>query len=306
MPLARYALDEPQTFLYRGVTRMTSDEGTAPLNPAGMFIGNVRNALLMFNWRGDVVWVNSIPGLPTLDPVSGALFVLGCTYGLYRLVRYRELPFLYLFTLLFVGLLPSIMSLGYPHENPSVVRTGMAIPVVATLVMLPLALLTRRLRAWVGGPYGRVAAALGLAVVLVAMVRLNVDQYFRVYAEQHSRASQHTTYVADAVKGFIQLGGRKEDAYILPGAQWVDWRLVSIQVGDVRWRPLLEQVDNARAQDGVPRPRLYVVHPNDSSSLDKLRLWYPHAVEHVHVLAEEDGQPWFVTVLVPPGSTAAG
>ncbi|HEU5317668.1 MAG TPA: glycosyltransferase family 39 protein, partial [Chloroflexota bacterium] len=98
MPLARYAVDEPQTFLFRGMSRVASDStDRPPRDLLGVFLVNVKNALLMFNWRGDVVWVNTIPGERMLDPVSGALFLLGCVYGVYRLVRFRELPFLYLF-----------------------------------------------------------------------------------------------------------------------------------------------------------------------------------------------------------------
>ncbi|HET7768105.1 MAG TPA: hypothetical protein VFN74_04965, partial [Chloroflexota bacterium] len=246
------------------------------------------------------------PNAPFLDPVSGALFVLGCTYALYRLVKYRELPFLYLLVLLFVGLLPSILTLAFPNENPSTVRTGMAIPITALLIAAPLALIARRLRAWVGGPVGTYASAAAIALTFSSILAINFHQYFRVYPLQHARSSQHTSHVANAVRGFMQLGGRKEDAYILPGAHWIDWRLVAIEVGDIRWSPIVNGVDDARRHDGAAGPRLYVVHPSDQRALDTLARWYPAAIQQVHRLEDAGGNPWFVTVLVPAGARAQG
>jgi hypothetical protein len=292
-------------FLFRGVSRIASDaESGAPPNLIPVFLDNVKNAFLMFNWRGDLVWVNTIPRIPMLDPLSGALFVLGCTYALYRLLRFRELPFLYLFVLLFMGLLPSIMSLAYPLENPSTVRSGMALPITAIIIALPLYLLLRRVIAWVGGPSGRVIGSLALAIALVAIFRDNFTKYYFVYPAQHARNSQHTSAVGSVVNGFMAMGGRRQDVHIFPGAYWIDTRLVAIEAGDIRWDPLVRKVEDARAQDGVPRPRLYIVKPDDRETLDTLARWYPTAIAEPHALPETDNQPWFVTVLVPPGATA--
>ena len=305
MPLVRYAVDEPQIFLLRGATRIATDtlDGPPP-NLPGVFLGNVRNAVLMFNWKGDAVWVNAIPGEPFLDPVSGALFVLGVIYAVYRLVRYRELPYLYLFVLMFVGLLPSLLSLAYPGENPSTVRMGMAIQVTVLFVAVPLMLLVRALVAAFGGVAGVVVGGVALAVLMVPAARLNIDQYFRIYARQHTQSSQHSREVARAVNGFLALGGRREDVYILPWANWFDTRLVAIQAGDIRWDPMLSNADLAPRADGVPRPRLYVVHPDDRQALALLLRWYPTATLHAHVLPDGDGQPFYVTVFVPPGAVA--
>jgi hypothetical protein len=305
MPLARYAVEQPQMFLYRGISRMASDSANAPPpDLVGTFLGNVKNAVLMFNWRGDTVWVNNIAGERLLDPVSGALFFLGCVYAVYRLVRYRELPYLYLFVLLFVGLLPSILSLAFPQENPSTVRAGMAIPVVMTIVALPVFLLVRRLARWVGGWAGEMAGAAFLAGLLAVILTTNFDQYFRIYPAQHDRASQHSTHVARAVDGFLAMGGRREDVSILPGAHWFDTRLVAIQLGEPKWQPLIPNIEEVRKRDGTPHPRLYIVHPNDRESLERLSRWYPTAIQHVYRLDSTGGNPWFVTVLIPPHATA--
>ncbi len=306
LPLLRYAFDQPYTFIFRGASRLASDNlAGPPRDLLPVLLDNVRRALLMFNWRGDVVWVNTIAGEPILDPLSGAFFVLGCAYALYRVLRRGDVPYLYLLVLLFVGLLPSILSLAYPGENPSIVRAGMALPPTAVLVALPMLLLSRRLASWVGGRSGVWAGGIALAGLLVPVARINAEQYFRVYARQHSAASQHSARVAQAVAGFLALGGRREDVYALPWPHWFDTRLLAIQVGDIRWQPNLWGVEEARLADGLPRPRLYLVHPDDGEALASLSQWYPGAAVHIHDLHETGGQPYLVTVLVPPETVAA-
>jgi hypothetical protein len=306
MPLIRFAYDQPDVFLFRSMSRVASDSGSsASAKLAGVFLANVKNALLMFNWKGDLVWVNNIAGERLLDPVSGALFALGCAYALYRLLRFRELPYLYLAVLLFCGLLPSILSLAYPLENPSTVRTGMAIPVVVILVALPPYLIAQRLRRWIGGTPGLAVSGVFLAALFVTIFRINFDQYYRIYPQQHARASMHTTYVAQVVNGFIAMGGERRDVHILPGANWIDTRLIAIEAGDIRWNPLVLTADDARKQDGVPRERMYVVKPDDRATLDAFARWYPNAIVQTYSLEESGNTPWFVTVRIPPNTTAA-
>ena len=305
MPLGRYAFDQPSMFLFRGVTRIAGDSGGAPPpHVLGVFLDNVKNAFLFFNWHGDLVWTNTIPEIPMLDPVSGALFVLGCAYGLFRLIRHRELPFLYLFVLLFVGMLPSILSLAFPVENPSTVRMGMALPITVILIATPLYLLVRRLAGWVGGRAGLATGAIALAAALLLIFQDNFHKYYFVYAAQHAQSSQHTSAVGRAVNGFLALGGQRQDVHIFPGAYWIDSRLVAIEAGDIRWDPLVRSLADVRAQDGVDRPRLLIVKPDDHATLDTLGKWYPTAIEQEHALAETKNQPWFVTVLLPPGVRA--
>jgi hypothetical protein len=305
VPLGRYAVEHPELFFFRGVSRIASDALSGPPpNLLLVFLDNVKNALLMFNWTGDVVWVNNIAGERLLEPVSGALFALGCAYAIYRLARFREPAYLYLFILLFVGLLPSILSLAYPRENPSTVRSGMAIPIVAILVALPLAVLLQQLTRWIGGRVGRLAGGAFLVALLAVSFRNNFVQYFEIYPRQHGAASQHTTYVAQAINGFLALGGRREDVHILPGAHWFDTRLVAIQTGDIRWNPLIASVDDARKDDGVPRERLYIVHPDDRQALEKLARWYPDAIRQSFTVPEIGNRPWFVAVRVPPSTRA--
>lgn len=334
MPLARYASEEPQMFLFRGMSRLASDQVNAvPPNAVLMFLQNIVNALLFFNWRGDAVWVNTIPGLPILDTVSGGLFVLGVGYSMYSLIRHRDIRQLHLGIFLFFALLPSTMSIAYPGENPSTVRMGAAIPVVALLTATALYAVLTRLARWLGGAaqaptrtegqqvtirsllrpqkptpassLGSILVGVFTIAVIGSIWKSNLDAYFTTYPAQHTLSSQHASRFGDVVKGFVAFGGRQDDAFILPGPYWVDWRLVAIEAGDVKWHPIIENAAAARTHDGRPGKRLYIVHPDDRPSLDQLKQWYPQSTVTIAAFPETMGTPLFVTVEVPPGSVSA-
>ena len=304
LPLMRYAYDQPQTFLFRSASRITSDSlAGPPAAPLRVLLTNVWNALLMFNWRGDLVWVNAIPGAPALEPVHGALFLLGAITTAYAILVRRETRALGAVGLLLVGLLPSIASLAYPLENPSTVRAGMAIPVVALIAAIAVMELYRATHVVVGGS-ARVVAPLAATALITAAVPANVNRYFHTYARQHLAHSQQSSALADAVRGFISEGGRREDAFVLPWAHWVDWRLVAIQAGDINWHALVERPEDVRRTDGTPGPRMVLVHPDDRQALDSIRAWYPRAHIATHSRIDDASTPWFVTITIPAGERA--
>jgi hypothetical protein len=315
MPLARYAFEDPQMFLFRGVSRIASDRvDEVPNHAFSIFLSNVVQALLFFNWSGDPVWVNTIPRVPILDPVSGGLLVMGTVWCVYRLIGHREARYGYLAILFFAGMLPSVASIAYPGENPSTVRMGAVIPLVAVVTAVGLVVATRRLASWLEidanpdapirkGASVAIAAAFSMGLVGWAW-SLNARAYFVDYPAQHAAASQHASRFGDIVRGFVAEGGRRDDVHILPGPHWVDWRLVAIEGGDVRWQPIVEKVTDIPAHDGAMGRRLYIVHPEDRASLDQLRRWYPTATVFSPGFPETGGSPLFVGVDIPAATKA--
>ncbi|PJF23823.1 MAG: hypothetical protein CUN53_20940, partial [Phototrophicales bacterium] len=95
-----------------------------------VFFDNTFKSLIMFQYDNGGIWVHSIPGRPALDFVSAALYTLGCAFLLVRYLVKRD--WLDLFFLLSIPLLmmPSILSLAFPGENPSLNRSGAAAVVV--------------------------------------------------------------------------------------------------------------------------------------------------------------------------------
>jgi len=300
LPLGRYMVDYPASFWGRALSRVAT-EGAVPGHPVLVFLGNVKNALLMFNWQGDVVWVNIVPNVPVLDPLTGALFLLGVVYAGVRLVRAREWIYAYLLLAIPVLTLSSTAAITFPNENPSVIRAGPLIPVVFVLAALPLVLAARQLRALLGRPAGVVLAA-GLMVVSLGLVaRWNYESYFITYNEQYRLTAHNSREMGQVVRGFAESVGSYEQAYHIPWPHWVDTRNIGTAAGRPRWNNALLTPEAIRAAAAGPTPQLYLLHPSDQASLELLRTLRPegHAELHRSRTPGKDFVVYFVPA--PPG-----
>lgn len=275
LPLLRYTTEHPDNFFYRMMTRLTSDEISIPGNPVLILLSNLWNGLLMFNVRGDPVWVNSIPLLPIVDYITGALLLVGVIYGAYRVVRYREYPYLFAFIAIFILLLPSTLAIAFPEENPSVVRAGGAIPFVMMLVAVPLVAWHRQLR--VLGSRWLPLVLMGLLLFWVA--KINYDLYFIKYDDQYRRASWNTTEIAAAFKAFSLTQGDLKHTYIVVYPYWIDHRAVGIHLGLMQFDD--HQVHNAeelRSQVKDPAAKFYALKKEDQASIELLKQLYPNGI----------------------------
>ena len=139
---------------------------------------NTVKALLALHVRGDEIFRSNPPGLPHLDPISGVLFLAGTLYWLTDRERRRWTP-LWLAPFLLLQA-PSILAVNQPREVPSASRTLAITPIVYMLVASGLwwliGELRRRLRQMI-------APAVVLAVLLVAILALNVERYFKEYLD---------------------------------------------------------------------------------------------------------------------------
>lgn len=275
MPLLRYMTEHPNNFWYRIATRLTNVEQPVPANPVGVLARNVVNASLMFNWTGDEAWPNSIPNDPVLEYVTGALFLLGFVYAIYRLGRYRETAYLYLLVGLGIMLLPSILSLAFPNENPSVVRAGGAIPFVFTIVALPLAWLARAFKQSMVDPTVRrvIVTAVMALIVFISIVN-NYLRYFVDFNESYRKLSWNSSEVAAAIRsyeGVVDL----DHTWILLYPHWIDTRNVAINLHSIGWEQTLPSGNDANAQVVDPSAKLYVLNMNDSTNLNELRQIFP-------------------------------
>lgn len=277
LPLFRYMLDRPDMFWLRSTSR--SVEG-GPSGSAlwGVFWGNVQNAMLMFNYKGDTVPINTIPLSPVLGWVSASFFVLGLAYVLGRLVRYRARRDVYLLVAFFLLILPSVLSLAFPQENPSVVRTGGAVPIVMIIVALPIVALAKRL--WRAGL--RPLAVVGIAALLIGATVDNYQWYFVEYDLNAVRSLWNASQMGEVVRAFLDSGGELRNVHHVPYPHWVDTRNIAITAGDITWRNTVEDVDQFAIHGAVYEqelaPKLYLVNLQDDESLNALRLAYPNGV----------------------------
>ena len=118
LPLIRYAVDNPDIISYRLATRMSGLERPIPGNPIVIFFDNLKNAMLMFGVSDGSTWLHSIPYRPALDVITAALFYLGMALLLYRYIRFRRWTDLFFVLSVPILMLPSILSIAFPEENP--------------------------------------------------------------------------------------------------------------------------------------------------------------------------------------------
>jgi len=81
----------------------------------GTLFHNLEAALGMFVWRGDEIARHNLPGRAVFDPLTGAVFVLGVAWALWRMVKQRDRASA--LTLIWVGvmLLPTVLAEDTPH-----------------------------------------------------------------------------------------------------------------------------------------------------------------------------------------------
>ncbi|MBZ0300769.1 MAG: glycosyltransferase family 39 protein [Anaerolineae bacterium] len=207
---------------------------------------NIRTALLMFNWKGDVAWINGAPNEPTMDSFSGALLIVGLAAWLARMLRRRDV-FDWLVPLaLVIMLMPSALSIAYPVENPSHTRTSGALPEAYLIAALPLALLAQSLVELVPGRRG-VIAATGLAVVVVlGSYTQNTRTYFVGHDEAYLDSSFPYSEAGRVLRGFAESDGSYGNAFMVGFPHWWDHRALGIDSGRPDWPNGIVSMDNLR------------------------------------------------------------
>jgi hypothetical protein len=279
-------------FFFRTLTRITGEGQPLLQGGSGVFLGNLRNSLLMFNGNGDRGWFASVPNDPLLDPLSGSLFVLGLAMLGWRLVRFHDLRAVYLGAALLILLMPSTLALAFPNENPSASRSSAALPVVATIVALPFGSLLRRCR----GSVQRALLAGLLTTAGTVAVATNYRSYFVDYAQSYRASVPNASEIARAAAGFAASIGDLEHVYLVSWPNWVDHRMVGLLAGDLTWNNLLDDVDGARRHALDPEAKLYILNVADKRSLEQLRDIFPSG--HVQHRTSAVGKD-FVLFVVP-------
>jgi hypothetical protein len=321
IPLGRFSLEHPDDFWRRSFSRMADPIRPIPDSPLVTFGNNLLNLAAMFHWQGDDVWVNTLAYAPILDPLLGGLLILGLVVVLWRTLRLRDPVAPLLLIAGVILLLPSALSLAFPVENPSVVRAGGAIPVVMVIAALPVGLglqhglsaLQEKSGAEHRSPevtaeitlhnWRHLLLATSALALAAAVIVVNYQRYFSEYWEQYELNALNTSEIADAIRGFVESGGDASNAWIIAWPYWIDTRGVGIELGDPPWNNVIleaEELDEqaGAAEDAVDAlPRFYVLHPQDTGSLEQLHSLFPRGRSSLYV-SRYPGRD-FVTYYVP-------
>ena len=303
LPLGRYAMDDWQMFAQRSLTRLSDTERPLPGPIAQIFLGNVWNAVTMFFYHNGDVWVHSIPGRPAMDVISAALFFLGLVLAVLRYIRRRHWLDLFLLISIPLLLLPSIMSLAFPNENPNLNRTAAAYVPAFLLLGVALDALLKGIKAALPGRLGNWTAGVLAAVLVFSSASANYDLTFVQYDRQFRLSAWNSSEMGAVIHDFDQMTGVGEtNAWVVAFPYWVDTRLVAMNAGfatrDAGLPPerLNETLPDARA-------KLFILNTADNLGLSTLLQLYPEGRYWLYD-AQTDGKDFFV-YMVPPRENLA-
>lgn len=292
LPLGRYAMEHPEMFSERALTRLTDAEHPLPAQewcplPGNggtavcIFGSNTFKAMLMFFWDNGSIWVHSIPGRPALDIVAAVLFGIGYIFLLVRYILQRRWQDIFLLISVPLLLMPSILSLAFPDENPSLNRTSATFVPVFVIAAIALDGVYTALKGEQGRGLRR-TLAIGTVVLFLGLSSMqNYDLEFNKFDRQFRAGAWNTSDMGRIIKAFMAAGNSSDNAWVVPFPYWVDTRLVGIQAGlPTRDFALDRETLEARVQETVDRPgaKLFIVKDEDLQTLDLLRRYYPTGV----------------------------
>lgn len=296
LPLFRFALDHPDLVNYRTLTRMGTAEQPLPGPIMQIFFQNLWNALTMFFWSNGDVWVHSIPYRPALTVTDAALFFSGLVLLITRYIRRPHWRDLFLPLSIPVLLLPSILSLAFPNENPNLNRTAGAYVVVFVILALGLDAILRSVWSRVGGRRGLAyAGALGGFLAVISL-GANYHLFFEKYQTDYNTSAWNTSELGAVMQGFSRLVGTPQTTWVVGYPYWVDTRLVGINAGYPTVNPEIFP-DSLPQTYADPRPKLYLLNVADAQSLDLLRVQYPAGRFWLHKSPVEGKD--FIVFMVP-------
>lgn len=299
LPLLRYAVQYPQAFTYRMATRMTGVEQSIQGSVFHIFLQNMLKAFAMPFWRDGNTWIISVINRPALDLVTGALYLLGVVFLLFAWRRQKNWQYLVLLVSIPLLMLPSILALAFPDENPSLSRAGGA--VIPVILVAVLALQTLLLTLWrlVKRPAGRVAIGLFAGLLLVVSGAQNRDLVFTQYDRQYRNATWNTSQMGSIARDYIDTIGHPDTVWVVAVPYWVDTRLVAINAGYLGRDYQIWAKDLEYTLDET-RSKLFFVKADDSEGMVKLMSLYPNGFSQLHS-SEIPGRD-FYTFVVPPAT----
>jgi len=331
VPLFRFSIEYPEDFWRRTSGRLFGDAIMQDTNEAGELIfrqatleerlaafnqnlpalmTNLRNALLMYNWKGDVAWINNAPNYPTLDPAAGALFLVGLAAWLARMLLRRDPADWLMPPTIFIMLLPSALAIAYPIENPSATRASGTLPAVFLIAGYALALMAQSLGRLLGGRLiARGLAAAAAAGVIGGSFHYSAMVYFDNYYLAYRTSSLPYSDAGRVMRSFAENNGYG-NVFIIAYRYWWDHRAVGIEGGRIDFPNGIPSLENAPQfiADAAERTDEYRLDPNremlffyspqDAAASAWLSAMFPFGVENL--LDTSHPEDSYMIYRVPP------
>ncbi len=299
MPMVRFALDNPADFMYR--TRQISiltKRDQADLTQA--LLDSTYKHLLMFNVSGDKNGRHNLPGEPMLDPLMGALLILGL--GL-ALARTRHPANLFFLVLLPVALLGGIFSVDF--EAPQSLRSIAVLPAVVYFCGLCAAAVGREAESALAPlPRGWVLAP----AALLAGYMFTTNAYTYLVLQANDFASWNAFSAPETITGrkMAQLG--PNIAYYL-SPFLTNHPATHFLAPAITNQLYLNLPDALPSRDSSGQPVALFIHPDDEWVYTEAHRMYPNAqfetLRGPAAAGETEGPASVYFVLLQPGDLQA-
>jgi len=237
--------------------------------------------LIMFQWDNGQTWVHSIPGRPALGLITAALFSLGVILLIARYIKHRHWLDLGLLLSIPVLMLPSILSLAFPAENPSLNRTSGAIIPVFLIVALAVENIMINLKISLPDRRGNWFSYIVVILIALSSMSINARLVFGDFYNQFKNKAWNSSEIGSVIRQFSNTIGDEFHAWVVPYPHWVDTRLVGIQaIGRVKdyalWPSEIYTTEDASA------PKLYIYKPEDEEAIQVLQELYPDGIIDIY------------------------
>jgi hypothetical protein len=174
-------------------------------------------------------------------------------------------------------MLPSILSLAFPSENPTLNRTAGALVPVFLIIGLSFEGFIKGIETRIPRPVNRgLVWVVGIIFLLWAGFQ-NYDLVFNKFQQNYRQSSWNTSEIGGAIRDFTDSIGPQENAFVVAYPHWVDTRLVGINAG-------FPTRDFAIWPEDLSKPlnssgsKLFIVKIDDLESLVILQELYPDGV----------------------------
>ncbi len=275
IPLVRAISMEPMSYLAPILARIGEYEVSYPGSPLSIFIGNFIKALGIVNWSNQGSWVDSIANRGAVDGVTAVFFLAGIITLTKQYQLSKDWKLLALLWLYPVLLLPSVLALAFPTENPSMTRAvGAAIPVLLLAAygmvgVMKVAIPALRQKSLA-------AAVIAGVLILGPIVVSNNNLVFQQYAYQYKQSAWNVSEIAEVVNRFYS-SGRQGLSYLISYPYWVDSRAVAISMGRAEQNLSLPGTEIANTLT-TSIPKLFILNPMDKNSIAELQAAYPEGI----------------------------
>ncbi len=338
VPMFKYSTEHPEDFWRRAQGRLLGDDiitetqadGTVVnrqatlLERAAAFAANIpqlgRNmarALGMFNYRGDVAWLHNAPNYPTFDPAMGAFLIVGAVGWAIWAVQKREHAAFFMLAALVLMLIPSVVALANPDENPSNTRASGAMPVAYLFAAFGAVGVVTAINAVIPKRASSAVAVMivgGTAIISLGWTNTVV---FGPYDDFYQNSWSPQREAGEFMRGVAQSDGAWGNVFILAAAHFFDYRGVALEAGvtpgkfpngDIQPHQLPERMLNGLLTHGQFRldPDRYIViiyHVDDTGTAATLQGWFPEGRDMI--MDTRRDQPWlsdeqYRTFRIPP------